>query len=61
MNDDLEVPLTNREKKRKPTTGKTYCGCDAYILHVGETCPKCGIMLDPRKARKRDIKIYDTN
>ncbi len=62
MNDDLQVPLTNREKKRKPAKNIFWCwGCDQQIIVAGKKCPVCGHIDRTKQARKRDIKVYDTN
>ena len=60
MDDDLQVPLTNREKKRKPAKNIFWCwGCDMQVIGAGEKCPVCGIRDLSKQARKRDIKVYD--
>ena len=60
MNDDLEVPLTNREKKKKPQSGTFWCwGCDCNIISAGQKCYVCKIKDMSKQARKRDIKVYE--
>lgn len=62
MSDDLEVPLTNREKKKKPSSYMFICGsCDCGVATAGSICNVCGRRDLSKQARKRDIKVYDTN
>lgn len=62
MSDDLEVPLTNREKKKKPDSYMFICGvCDCGCANAGGKCNVCGRRDMSKQARKRDIKVYDTN
>ena len=61
MDNDLQVPLTNREKKKKPKSDKRFwCGgCDRQIVAENEKCPVCGWFFKTKQARKRDIKVYE--
>lgn len=63
MDNDLQVPLTNRQKKKKPKSDKRFwCGgCDREVVSENEKCPVCGHIDLSKQARKRDIKVYDTN
>lgn len=61
MDDDLQVPLTNREKKKKPKADKRFwCGgCDRQVVAENEICSVCGWLFKTKQAKKRDIKIYE--
>lgn len=58
--DDLQVPLTNREKKKKPKIKIHYCWCcDRSLVSAGNTCSKCGKRDLSKQSKKRDIKVYE--
>lgn len=61
MDDELQIPLTNREKKKKPRYSKKYwCyACDASLVSDNEICPVCKTKSKTEQARKRDIKVYE--
>lgn len=54
------IKLTNREKSRKPRTGKTYCySCDSSGVGIGEICKVCGFRSQTNRAAARDSGIFD--
>ena len=56
FNQDHYQP-TNREKKRQPKLGKTWCGsCDGCLVGDGEKCLRCGKTNKTNKAPRRDYK-----
>lgn len=60
MDDDLQVPLTNREKKKKPSSYMFICGsCDRGVATSGAKCNVCGRRDLSKQARKRDIRVYE--
>lgn len=62
MDDDLQVPLTNREKKKKPSSYMFICGsCNCGVVTSGAKCNVCSRRDLSKQAKKRDIKVYDTN
>ncbi len=48
----------NRNKSKSNRKGKFWCwGCDAYLIHPGQKCPKCGkkdTFKNIKKSRFRD-------
>lgn len=60
MDNDIQVSLTNREKKKKPKSNSFWCwGCDMKVIRAGVTCSFCGTKDLSKQARKRDIKVYE--
>jgi hypothetical protein len=58
--DDFQVPLTNRQKKKRPRSHLFICSsCDKGLTTSGGKCNVCGKRDKSKQSKKRDIKIYE--
>lgn len=49
---DPEYPESNRDKKRRPKYGFSYCVCDRTLISDWAKCPICGARNSRKKYKK---------